>query len=77
MNKANIKSIMASPGWDDIEKIIEEERDKPAEVNKSKSIEEIGKEALSRQMAREIINDIIKRLYSIKSEIDKKNISYK
>lgn len=77
MNKANIKAILESRGWEDVEMLIKEERDKPIEINKDKSMEEIGKETVAKERAKEIINNIIKRLYSVKNEIQKKNISYK
>ena len=76
MNRANIKSIVSSDGWPEIVDFIRNEFNAELKVDKM-SVEEIGKQYLSLQIAKNRLDNAVARLQSIADQEQKANISYK
>ena len=76
MNNINIKATMSTRGWKDIEKIFWEETDKIMNIDTAKPMDEIGKEYIARQAAKEIIKNTFNRLYAIKNAVKKEHQKY-
>lgn len=75
-NKALIKSIVLSKGWEDVEKLLKSEFNK-IKIDKTKNVGEIGKQYLAKEMAFESLENVLSIMHRIANEEIKKEIKYK
>jgi hypothetical protein len=76
MNRANIKSIVSSDGWPEIMDFIRNEFNAELKTDKM-SVDEIGKQYLSLQIAKSRLDSAASKLQVIADQEEKANISYK
>ena len=76
MNSGAIKSIVNSDSWGEIVALIRESFDAPLET-KGMPVEEIGKQYLALQIAKERFDRAVANLQAIADQEQRESISYK
>jgi len=76
MNEAGIKQVVSCAGWLDVIEFIRNTYDLPLET-KGLSVEEIGKQYLALQIAKERFDFAISRLQAMVDQEQRENKSYK
>ena len=76
MDKDLIKSVLLDKGWRAVEAFLMEEF-KHIIIDTEKSVEEIGKQYLAKEMAQKALTDAIGKLRRMAQEQVKKDIKYK
>ena len=76
MNKALIKEVVLSKGWQEVERVLRSEFDK-IEVDANKSINEIGKRYLAKKLALKHLDDALAIINRVRNEEVKKGIKYR
>jgi DNA-binding transcriptional regulator WhiA len=76
MNRAYIKSIVDSAGWQEIVDFIRNEFNVGLDTDKM-SVDEIGKQYLSLQIAKNRLDNAVAKLQAIADQEQRESISYK